>query len=129
MHSVYSEVMLDYNMVQPNIRTQPFSPPISAMVEGAVDSSPASRSLRKWTQRVFAHSPVTGKAGRCWRSWPEAHVCCPTTMTIGKAALIEIVRAKTSFTNDVHFIVDFCQDQSTVDRGQVHSVVQAIGFC
>jgi hypothetical protein len=29
-------------MVQPNIRTQPFSPPISAMVEGAVDSSPSS---------------------------------------------------------------------------------------
>jgi hypothetical protein len=42
---------------------------------------------------------------------------CPMSMTIGKAALIEIVRAKTSFTDDVHFVVDFCQDQSAVDRG------------
>jgi hypothetical protein len=29
-------------MVQPHSRPQPFSPPISAMVEGAVDSSPSS---------------------------------------------------------------------------------------
>jgi hypothetical protein len=35
----------------------------------------------------------------------------------------------TLFTNDVHFIIDFRQGEVAIDRGQMDSVVHAIGFC
>jgi hypothetical protein len=41
----------------------------------------------------------------------------------------ELVGVKTSFADDVDFVVDFRQGQAAVDRGQVDGVGQAVCLC
>ena len=59
-------------------------------------------------------------------SFPEADVCRPNIMNIGKAIFIGLVDAHSLFTDKVYLIVNFRQGQIAVNRGQLYGVGQAI---